>query len=66
MRSIKLVHDEDSVGKTICFVKNGYKSEDEEGANASSKLDNTLLRLEENIQDVGSVGGFNINLNDLQ
>jgi hypothetical protein len=57
---------EDSMGKTICFVKSGSRSEDEEGANASRKLDSTLPRLEGDIQDIGSVGGPNLNLIELQ
>ena len=66
LRSTKSVRDEDSMGKVICFVKSGSKFEDEEGANVSRKLNNTLPRLEGNIQDVWSVGGPNLNLNDLQ
>jgi hypothetical protein len=58
--------DEDSVGKAICFAKSGFRSEDEEGASASRKLDSTLPRLEGDIQDVGSVGGLNLNLIALQ
>jgi hypothetical protein len=65
-RSTKTVQDEDSVGKSIFFAKSGSRSEDEEGANASRKLDSTLPRLEEDIQDVGSVGGPNLNLIELQ
>jgi hypothetical protein len=61
-RSTRTVWDEDSVGKTICFAKSGSRSEDEEGANASRKLDGTLPRLEGDIQDAGSVGGPNWNL----
>jgi hypothetical protein len=59
---LRTVWDEDSVGKTICFAKSGSRSEDEEGASASRKLDSTLPRLEGDIQDVGSVGGPNLNL----
>jgi hypothetical protein len=65
-RSTKTVWDEDSMGKTICFAKSGSKSEDEEGASASKKLDNTLPRLEKDIQDTGSVGGPSLNLIELQ
>jgi hypothetical protein len=65
-RSTKIVWDKDSVEKTICFAKNGSKSKDEEGASASRKLDSTLLRLEGDIQDVGSIGGPNLNLIELQ
>jgi hypothetical protein len=65
-RSTRTVRDEDSMGKAICFAKSGSRSEDEEGANASRKLDRTLPRLEGNIQDVGSVGGPNLNLIELQ
>jgi hypothetical protein len=36
------------------------------GASASRKLDNTLPRLEGNIQDVESVDGPNLNLIELQ
>jgi hypothetical protein len=54
------------VGKTICFAKSGSRSEDEEGAIASRKLDSTLPRLEGDIQDAGSVGGPNLNLIKLQ
>jgi hypothetical protein len=49
-RSTKTVRDEDSVGKTIFFAKSGSWSEDKEGASASRKLDNTLPRLEGDIQ----------------
>jgi hypothetical protein len=65
-RSTKTVWDEDSVEKTICFAKSGSRSEDEEGANASRKLDSTLPRLEGDIQDAGSVGRPNLNLIELQ
>jgi hypothetical protein len=65
-RSTRTVRDEDSVGKAICFAKSGSRSEDEEGASASRKLDNTLPRLEGDIQDVGSIGGPNLNLIELQ
>jgi hypothetical protein len=54
------------MGKAICFAKNGSRSEDEEGASASRKLDSTLPRLEGDIQDAGSVGGPNLNLIELQ
>ena len=50
------------MGKAICFAKSRFKFEDKEGANASRKLDSTLLRLEGDFQDVGSVGGPNLNL----
>jgi hypothetical protein len=63
---MKTVRDEDYVGKTICFTKSGSRYEDEEGASASRKLDNTLPRLEGDIQDAGSVGGPNLNLIELQ
>jgi hypothetical protein len=65
-RSTRTVRDEDSVGKAICFAKSGSRSEDEEGANASKKLDSTQPSLEEDIQDAGSVGGPNLNLMELQ
>jgi hypothetical protein len=65
-RFTKIVRDEDSVGKAICFAKSGSRSEDEEGASASRKLDSTLPRLEGDIQDVGSIGGPNLNLIELQ
>jgi hypothetical protein len=65
-RSTRTVRDEDSVEKTICFAKSGSRSEDEEGANASRKLDSILPRLEGDIQDAGSVGGPNKNLIELQ
>jgi hypothetical protein len=65
-RSTRTVRDEDSVGKAICFAKSGSRSEDKEGASASRKLDDTLPRLEGDIQDVGSVGGPNLNLVELQ
>jgi hypothetical protein len=65
-RSTRTVRDKDSMGKAICFAKSGSRSEDEEGASASRKLDRTLLRLEGDIQDVGSVGGPNLNLIKLQ
>jgi hypothetical protein len=54
------------VGKTICFAKSKSRSEDEEGANTSRKLDINLPRLEGDIQDAGSVGGPNLNLIELQ
>ena len=63
---MKSIRDEDSVGKTICFAKTISRSENEEGANTSRKLDSTLPRLDGDIQDVRSVGGSNLNLNDLQ
>jgi hypothetical protein len=65
-RSTRTVRDEDSVGKAICFAKNGSRSEDGEGTSASRKLDSTQPRLEGDIQDVGSVGGPNLNLIELQ
>jgi hypothetical protein len=65
-RSMKTLRDKDSVGKAICFAKSGSRSEDEEDASASRKLDSTLPRLEEDIQDAGSVGGPNLNLIELQ
>jgi hypothetical protein len=65
-RSTRIVGDEDSVGKAICFAKSGSRSEDKEGASASRKLDSTQPRLEGDIQDVGSVGGPNLNLIELQ
>jgi hypothetical protein len=54
------------VEKAICFAKSGSRSEDEEGASASRKLDSTLSRLEGDIQDVGSIGRPNLNLIELQ
>jgi hypothetical protein len=39
---MKTVRDEDSVEKAICFAKSGSRSEDEEDASASRKLDSTL------------------------
>jgi hypothetical protein len=48
-RSTRTVQDEDSVGKAICFAKSGSRTEDEEGASASRKLDRTLPRLEGDI-----------------
>jgi hypothetical protein len=65
-RSTRTVRDKDSVGKTIYFAKSGSRSEDEEGASASRKLDRTLPRLEGDIQDAGSIGGPNLNLIELQ
>jgi hypothetical protein len=65
-RATKTIWDEDSVGKEICFAKSGSRSEDEEDASASRKLDTNLPRLEGNIQDVGSIGGPNSNLIELQ
>jgi hypothetical protein len=65
-RSTKIVQDEDSVEKAICFAKSRSRSEDEEGASAPRKLDISLPRLEGDIQDVGSVGGPNLNLIELQ
>jgi hypothetical protein len=65
-RSTRTVRDEDSVEKAICFAKSGSRSKDKEGASASRKLDGTLPRLEGDIQDVGSVGGPNLNLIKLQ
>jgi hypothetical protein len=52
--------------KQVCFAKSGSRSEDEEGASVSRKLDNTLPRLEGDIQDAGSVGGPNLNFIELQ
>jgi hypothetical protein len=66
LRSTKIVRDEDSVGKAICFAKSGSRFEDKEGASASRKLDISLPRLEGDIQDAGSVGGSNLNLIELQ
>ena len=66
LRSDKSVQDGDSVGNAICLEKNKSRSEDEEGAIASKKLDSAIPRLEGNIQDAGSVGGPNLNLKDLQ
>ena len=54
------------MGKTICFAKSGSRSEDEEGASASRKLESILLRLEGDFQDTWSIGGPNFNLIDLQ
>jgi hypothetical protein len=65
-RSTRTVRDEDFVGKIICFAKSGFRSEDEEGARASRKLDSTLPRLEGDIQDARSVGRPNLNLIELQ
>jgi hypothetical protein len=65
-RSTKTIRDKDSVGKAICFAKSGSRSEDEEGASASRKLDISLPRLEGDIQDAGSIGGPNSNLIELQ
>jgi hypothetical protein len=65
-RSTKIIWNENSVEKTICFTKSGSRSEDEEGASASRKLDSTLPRLEGDIQDAGSIGGPNLNLIELQ
>jgi hypothetical protein len=65
-RSTRIVRDEDSMEKTIFFAKSGSRSEDKEDASASRKLDSTLPRLEGDIQDVGSVGGSNLNLIELQ
>jgi hypothetical protein len=65
-RSTKTVRDEDFVGKAICFAKSRSRSEDEEGASASWKLDSTLPRLEGGIQDARSVGGPNLKLIELQ
>jgi hypothetical protein len=64
-RSTRIVRDEDSVEKAICFAKSGSRYEDEEGASASRKLDSTQPRLEGDIQDAGSVGGPNLNLIEL-
>ena len=50
----------------MSFEKNKSRSENEEDANASRRLDSTLPRLEGDIQNVGSVGGPNLNLNELQ
>jgi len=65
-RPKKSICDEDSVGKAISIEKNKNKAEDEEGASASRKLDSTVTRLEEDVQDAGSIGGPNSNLKDLQ
>jgi hypothetical protein len=61
-----IVRDEDSMGKAICFAKSGSRSEDEEGASASGKLDSIQPSFEGDIQDAGSVGGPNLNLIELQ
>ena len=53
------------MGNAICFVKSGSRFEDEEGAMAPRKLDNTLLRLEGDIQDTGSGCEPNLNLIEL-
>ena len=66
LRSKKSLQDGDSVEKTICFKESKSSSEDKDSASASRKLDNILPRLEEDIQDVGSVGGPNLNIKDLQ
>jgi hypothetical protein len=42
-RSTRTVRNKDSVRKAICFAKSRSRSEDEEGASASRKLDSTLL-----------------------
>jgi hypothetical protein len=65
-RSTKTVCGKDSVEKTIFFAKNRSRSEDEEGASASRKLNISLPRLDGNIQDAGSVGGPSLNLIKLQ
>ena len=44
-RSKKSVQDKDSVGKAICFKKSKSRSENEEKANASKKLDSAIPRL---------------------
>ena len=49
LRFMKSIHDKSSVEKTICFAKNKSRSEDEEGTNASRKLDSFLPRLEGDI-----------------
>ena len=54
------------MGNTIFFEKGKSKLEDEEGAIASKKFDSAIARLEGDIQDVGSVGGPNLNLKNLQ
>ena len=37
-RATKTVRGKDSVGKAICFAKNGSKSKDKEGPNASKEV----------------------------
>ena len=54
------------MGNAIWFEKSKSRSEDEEGASASKKLDSAIPRLEGDIPDVGSIGGLNLNLKDLQ
>ena len=49
LRSTKIVWDEDSMEKVTYFAKSRSRSEDEEGANVSRKLDSTLPRLEGDI-----------------
>ena len=66
LRSIKIEYDKDSVGKTICFINNGSRSEDKKYGNASRKLDISLPRLEGDIQDTRNVGESNLNLIELQ
>jgi hypothetical protein len=48
------------------FPRSGSRSKDKEGASASRKLDTSLPRLEEDIQDVRSVGGPNSKVIELQ
>ena len=50
----------------ICFEKSKSRSDEEEGANASKKLDSAISRLEGHIQDARSIGGPNLNLKDVQ
>ena len=54
------------MGNATCFEKRKSRSEDEEGAIASKKLNSAITRLDADIQDAGNVGGPNLNLKDLQ
>ena len=64
LQSKKSVRIADFMRKAICFDKNKSRSEDEEGSNVLRKLDSTMPKLEGDIQDIGSIGGRNLNLND--
>jgi hypothetical protein len=57
---------QDFMGKAICLAKSGSRSKEIEAASASRNLDTSLPRLEVDIQDIGSAGGPNSNLVELQ
>jgi hypothetical protein len=65
-RPIEVVLDNDSTNKVVRFGNNGSKSKRMRAANALKKLDIGLSRSELEILNVGSSGGSNSNLMELQ